>query len=273
MEAVIIIAGCLEKFKATSDFTPYPEEAMDCHLDLIIEPRRGRNEQILPGLALMVVNPAEADQAIQLFSRHLGRSRSFNQSTILVDKDARLCLAGPALGAPAAALVMEKLIVLGVREIWLMSCCGSLDPGLTIGDVLLGGRGLCGEGVSRSYASAGLLSPVGSAEEHLHAFLMRQDIRPRRCDIWSTDAPYREKRSELIALRERYGISGVDMEYSALCAVAAFRGISFGGLFVVSDDLWRRRWKPGFSGSEFKNRCRVITEKLIDFGLNREERQ
>lgn len=244
---------------------------MDNHPDLIIEPRRGRNEQILPDLALMVVNPAEADQAIRLFSHHLGSSRSFNQSKILVDKDERLCLAGPALGAPAAALIMEKLIVLGVREIWLMSCCGSLDPGLVIGDALLGGRGLCGEGVSRSYASETLLSPVGSAEEHLQAFLMQEDIRPRRGDIWSTDAPYREKRSELIALRERYGISGVDMEYSALCAVAAFREISFGGLFVVSDDLWRKRWKTGFSSSEFKNRCRLIMEELIAFGLNRKE--
>lgn len=81
--------------------------------DLLIEPRRGRNEALLPACAVLVVNPTEAEQAIQMFRPLAGLSRTLYQTEILVDKDNSLCLAGPALGAPAAVLVLEKLIVLG----------------------------------------------------------------------------------------------------------------------------------------------------------------
>lgn len=238
--------------------------------DLIIEPRRGRNEKTLPGRALLVVNPAEAEQAARRFSVHLGSSRTLNQTEIMVDAQARLCLAGPALGAAAAALIVEKLIVLGVREIWLVSCCGTIDPGLSIGELLIGERAVSGEGVSPHYGGKKVLQPSGRVLDQFKAFTSQYDLRLRQGTIWSTDAPYRERRSELIGLRERYGVGGVDMEYSALCAVAQFRKVSFGGLFVVSDELWRNTWKPGFSHPEFTQRCRVVIDNLIDFGLQRE---
>ena len=97
--------------------------------DLIIEPRRGKKEKLLPPRALMVVNPSEAEYAVETFKPYKGQSRSLHQQTnLLVDRDQTLCLAGPALGAAAAVLILEKLIVLGVKEIWLVSCCGTLDP-------------------------------------------------------------------------------------------------------------------------------------------------
>ncbi len=238
--------------------------------DLIIEPRRGRAEKNLPGRALLVANPAEAEQAVRLFSVHQGSSRALYQTEIMVDEKARLCLAGPALGAAAAALVIEKLIVLGVREIWLVSCCGTIDPGLSIGDLLIGERAVSGEGVSSYYAEENVMQPSGQVVDQFYAFARQYDFGVRQGTIWSTDAPYRERRSELIGLRERYGVCGVDMEFSALCAVAQFRKVSFGGLFVVSDELWRKNWKPGFSQATFTQRCQSVIGNLIDFGLHRE---
>ena len=70
--------------------------------DLIIEPRRGKKEKLLPARALLVVNPAEADYALGGFKPFTGESRSLYQTTLLIDKDRSLCLAGPALGAAAA---------------------------------------------------------------------------------------------------------------------------------------------------------------------------
>lgn len=240
--------------------------------DLIIEPRRGRNENTLPGRALLVVNPAEAEQASRLFSAHLGSSRTLHQTEIMVDTQDRLCLAGPALGAAAAALVIEKLIVLGVREIWLVSCCGTIDPSLSIGDLLIGERAVSGEGVSCSYGGQNVLQPSGQVVEQFQNFATHYELAVRQGTIWSTDAPYRERRSELIGLRERYGVCGVDMEFSALCAVAQFRKARFGGLFVVSDELWRSNWKPGFSRATYTQRCRTVIGNMIDFGLHREAR-
>ena len=239
--------------------------------DLIIEPRRGKKEKLLPPRALMVVNPSEAEYAVETFNPHKGWSRSlYQQTNLLVDRDQTMCLAGPALGAAAAVLILEKLIVLGVKEIWLVSCCGTLDPSFSIGDLVLAIGGVSGEGVSRYYSRESVTSSGRAATNNLQEIATQQcgDVRPGI--IWSTDAPYRERRSELIALQERYGVIGIDMEFSALCTVAAHRGVSLGALFVVSDTIWTKNWKPGFGSADFNKSSQDLIGKLITRGLSKE---
>lgn len=239
--------------------------------DLIIEPRRGKKEKVLPSRALLVVNPSEAEYAFKTFEPVKSQVRSlYQQTTLLVDTDQTLCLAGPALGAAAAVLILEKLIVLGVKEIWLVSCCGALDPSFSIGDLMLAQEGVSGEGVSRYYSKDRVASPGLQATHNLQEFAKQHWGDVRAGVMWSTDAPYRERRSELIALQERYGVIGIDMEFSALCTVAAHRGVSLGALFVVSDMIWTKNWKPGFGSADFKNSSQDLIGKLIAFGLTKE---
>jgi uridine phosphorylase len=238
--------------------------------DLIIEPRRGTKENLLPPRALLVANPAEAEYALGRFKPFTGARRTLHQTTLLVDKDQFLCVAGPALGAAAAVLVLEKLIVLGVKEIWLLSCCGSLDPSWSIGDIVLATGAVSGEGVSSYYSTKNLAAPGTAATRQLEEIVSQYRDELRQGIIWSTDAPYRERRSELIALQEHYGIGGIDMEFSALCTVAAYRGVSLGALFVVSDMLWTRNWKPGFTAGEFTESSRRLIDRLVVHGLQKE---
>ena len=238
------------------------------HKDLIIEPRRGRKERLLPESAVLLANPAEAEFAFDYFTPYGGESRSLYQSRLMVDNSRRLCLVGPALGAAAAVLVLEKLIVLGVTNIWLLSCCGSLDPALDIGDYLLARRGVSGEGVSPYYGGQTLAVPGVEALGELELCTARCALAAGDGVLWSTDAPYRERRSVLAGLQERYGINGVDMEFSALATVARFRGVSLGALFVVSDMLWTPNWKPGFGRSEFKKRAEHLTRSVIHYRLS-----
>ena len=240
--------------------------------DLIIQPRRGTKEKPLPARALLVVNPAEANYALAAFKPFTGESRSLYQTTLLVDKDLSLCAAGPALGAAAAVLVLEKLIVLGVKEIWLLGCCGSLDPSWSIGDIVLATGAVCGEGVSRYYSNNKQAVPGRAATGHLENFARQHWDELRRGMIWSTDAPYRERRSELIDLQEHYGINGIDMEFSALCTVSAHRGVSLGALLVVSDLLWSRNWKPGFTVPKFIDSSHHLIDRLLAHGLQQEAR-
>lgn len=242
-------------------------------VDLLIEPRRGRKEKTLPVRALLVANPSEADYALGSFRPHACESRALYQTTLLVDEEHALCLAGPALGAAAAVLVLEKLIVLGVREIWLVSCCGSLDPSWSIGDIVLASSAVCGEGVSGYYSKEKLSAPGAMATGNLEEIASHQWGGLRRGTIWSTDAPYRERRSELISLQERYGVVGIDMEFSALCTVAAYRGVSLGAILVVSDMLWTKNWKPGFGSTEFNKSSRELIDKLISHGRSKDQKR
>jgi hypothetical protein len=50
------------------------------------------------------------------------------------------------------------------------------------------------------------------------------------------------------------------MEFSALCTVAAFRGIEFGASLVVSDGVHGSSWQPGFTRNSFKQASRAALD-------------
>ncbi|MEN8258972.1 MAG: hypothetical protein ABFS09_14020, partial [Thermodesulfobacteriota bacterium] len=79
--------------------------------------------------------------------------------------------------------------------------------------------------------------------------------------IWTTDAPYRELPSKIKQLIEQ-GIMAVDMEFSALCTVAAFRNIEFAAIMLVSDELYHATWQAGFTGKRFKKKSRELFATL-----------
>ncbi len=58
---------------------------------------------------------------------------------------------------------------------------------------------------------------------------------------WSTDGFYRETEAK-VARRVAEGCLTVDMEASALFAIAAFRGVTLGMLLTTSDDLSGDTW-------------------------------
>lgn len=240
--------------------------------DILIHPQIGRRDQHLPETALFVVNPAEARIAEHEFSRYDVSKRFLHNSSLLVDNEERFCLAGPALGAPAAGLVMEKLVVLGVKKICLFSCCGAIDPAYTIGDIILANSGVSGEGVSHYYGNDKIVYTSRAATDELRSLLDEQRINYKEGVIWSTDAPYRESRSELARLHDKYKVVGVDMEFTALCSIAVFRDVSITAIFVVSDELWGPVWKPGFAQKAYKKQCRLVISALIRAGLQKELR-
>ena len=68
----------------------------------------------------------------------------------------------------------------------------------------------------------------------------------------------------LESLAGKYNVAAVDMEYAALCAVAAFRKIDFSSIFLVSDELWKSEWRPGFNGKVFKRKSKAQIKLLMN---------
>jgi uridine phosphorylase len=58
---------------------------------------------------------------------------------------------------------------------------------------------------------------------------------------WTTDAPYRETPRKIAARRDE-GCLTVDMEASALAAIAAFRGVPLAQVVYCGDDLSGPEW-------------------------------
>jgi uridine phosphorylase len=181
-----------------------------------------------------------------------------------------LSLTGPFLGAPQAAMVMEKVIALGAKRIWVFGWCGSLQPDLKIGDIVIPLHAIAEEGTSRHY-------PLGNrkpgTDQGLNRILERaleQEGLPfRKGTVWTTDAPYRETASKVKTYREKE-VLAVEMEMSALMTLAVYRSVKLSGLLVVSDELFDLKWHRGFSSALFKKRCVLAGNLLLD--LFREEK-
>jgi nucleoside phosphorylase len=231
--------------------------------DIVIHPVRLKRECAVPETGLLLVNPSEARYGMEAALACGGQKRNLYNSNLCVNESQGYFIAGPAIGAPMAVMTMEKLIALGARRIFLFGWCGSMRDSLGIGDLLLPVRALSGEGTSSYYASGCTPSSSPLLLESLKTLLKCCSLPWAEGCVWSTDAPYREKRSLLRKLQQEEDVSAVDMEYSALCSAAFFRKIDFAALLLVSDEVWDTSWNPGFSRQEFKARSR----KLIDMFL------
>ena len=163
-----------------------------------------------------------------------------------------LVLAGPILGAPQAAMVLELLSRKGVREFISLGWCGSLTPDLKWGDIVLPIEALAEEGTSAHYqCQEGPSGPDQDLVRQLASSLTELDFGFTKGKVWTTDAPYRETKDQVTS-HARAGCLAVDMETSAIINVCAFRKLSWAGLMVVSDELWGEKWRPGFKSAELK---------------------
>lgn len=152
-----------------------------------------------------------------------------------------ILVVNPGMGAPAAAIVADKLGACGVDTIVGVGFAGILHPLLTSGDVIVVDRAIGEDGASRSYAmdpesDEHHASPV--IKEALELSMGEENVSFQCGTVWTTDAPYRETVGKARAYRER-GAHAVEMETAALFAVAKRRNIRAGSAVVLSDSLCR----------------------------------
>ena len=175
-----------------------------------------------------------------------------------------LGLAGPCFGAPHAVLALEKLIALGAERIWALGWCGSLQPSLPIGHVVIPAGAVPEEGTSPHYPT-GQEGPTSdkAMNEVMEREILKAGLPYSIGHVWTTDALYRETRHKVKAFQAR-GVLGVEMEMSALMAVATYRSVRLAGLLVISDELFDLTWRPGFSMPELTDSSRRAAQVLLD---------
>jgi len=232
--------------------------------DILIHPRRGRKERSIPARGILLVNPSEAEKAHSRYRHGGAENRPIFNSGLSVSRENSSFVAGPSIGAPMAVMTMEKLIALGAESIILFGWCGAISRALSVGDILLPDSAIPGEGTSAYYVGESKIEPSRNLSAGLGSFLKAQEVEFHTGRVWSTDAVYRESRKKLQQLNKEENVSAVDMEFSALSSVAQFRGIDFSALLIVSDELWGKTWRPGFSNEKFKSRCKHIMSLLFE---------
>lgn len=148
----------------------------------------------------------------------------------------RIVFCQAPVGAPAAVQVLDWLIGYGVREIISAGSCGALEA-FPEGTFLVPSKALRDEGTSYHYAPPSRFMEVSeTARKAIWETVTEHGMKYQEVITWSTDAMFRETR-EMVAYRKQEGCAVVEMECSALAAVAAFRGATFGMIFYTADSL------------------------------------
>jgi uridine phosphorylase len=229
----------------------------------VADARRQRRPELAAGLPpTLIYTPLDfgepgtnwVGEALGLPARPLG-DVAIKASAALVDLPGGplTTIVGP-IGAPSTVATLEVAIALGVRTILFFGICGSLQPELRIGDLVLVEEALREEGTSYHYLPPEEPAVAAPGPLAAAARLLEAGGQPhRRGLIWTTDAPYRETRTKVSRLAAA-GVLGVEMETSAVYALAQFRGVEALSLQVVSDQLVGERW-TGITRATFRDRC------------------
>ena len=235
--------------------------------DSIVNPVKTKNTPDIGPVAVIAATETDLFCLCDLFHLNQDEYRRLFTSRLYAPNASSggVSLAGPGIGAPYAAMMLETLICWGARRVLFIGWCGAVSEHVKIGQLILPTAALVDEGTTRNYVNpkSGQSKPAQSVLSVLEQVLHDNRIDFHSGRIWTTDAVYRETPEKVGNFQEQ-GILAVEMEVSALFSVAQFRQVELGAILVVSDELSSLKWQPGFKDKRFvagrQTACRMVNE-------------
>lgn len=167
------------------------------------------------------------------------------------------------IGAPAVTTLLEELVAFGVKRFISIGTAGALQTNLRVGNLVVCEKAIRDEGTSHhylkpskyAYASKAMTRRIKNA---LDALGQKYVVG----SSWTIDAIYRETVAEAKKYQKE-GVSTVEMEASALFAVAKFKGVEMGAIFTISDSLAGIKWSPQFQSRRTKSGLETLYRTAI----------
>lgn len=173
------------------------------------------------------------------------------------------------VGAPVCITQYEELFVMGIKKIVVFGTCGVLDGSIDDLAIIIPDSALRDEGTSYHYLKSSrevVANPKYKEEfikllkEHNYSYIVGK--------VWTTDAPYRETRNKVLKRKEE-GCICVDMECSAIAALAKFRNKEVFQFFYAADNLDAAKWdQRSLSNNEKLSDKEKIGLLAIKFALS-----
>ena len=108
-----------------------------------------------PRIALMSGDPGRSELiAMEHLSegRELSRHRGLDNFLALLPGGAPVVCATSGMGAPSMSIVVNELVQVGIRCIIRVGTCGSIQPHVRVGDVVISSGALCRQGAANDIA-------------------------------------------------------------------------------------------------------------------------
>ena len=146
------------------------------------------------------------------------------------------------VGAPACTGAYEEILAMGLEKLIMFGTCGVLDRRIDELAIIIPTSAVRDEGTSYHYMKASPEIKVNEKyKEEFEEILKENNISSIEGKVWTIDAPYRETRNKVLKRKEQ-GCICVDMECSAVNAVAKFRDKELFQFFYAADNLDSSKW-------------------------------
>lgn len=146
------------------------------------------------------------------------------------------------VGAPPCVALLEDIFAMGAKKVVMFGTCGVLDSAIADCSIIIPDAAVRDEGTSFHYAPPS--DEIAVNTKYIGAF--REMLDRIGCaytvgKTWTTDGIYRETKAK-VARRKEAGCICVDMECSAVAALAQFRGKDVFQFFYAADNLDAEVW-------------------------------
>lgn len=168
----------------------------------------------------------------------------------IVYKDVEIALFMSRVGAPACTVAYEEVLAMGLEKLIMFGTCGVLDRNIDDLAIIIPSSAIRDEGTSYHYMKAS--EEITVNEKYVSEFidiLSANNVSYVKGKVWTTDAPYRETRAKVLKRKEQ-GCVCVDMECSAMNAVAKFRNKDLFQFFYAADNLDSAKWDQRSLGND-----------------------
>ncbi len=165
-------------------------------------------------------------------------------------KDTDIALFMSRVGAPACTVGYEEVTVMGLEKLVMFGTCGVLDRNIEDLAIIIPTHAIRDEGTSYHYKKSSREIEVNKKyKKEFEEILKYNNISYVEGKVWTTDAPYRETRDKVLKRKEE-GCVCVDMECSAMNAVAEFRNKDLFQFFYAADNLDSNKWDQRSLGND-----------------------
>ena len=151
------------------------------------------------------------------------------------------------LGGAGTVCLMEQLLARGAKKILLYGNCGVLNKEIAAGHWILPTAAYRDEGTSYHYLPVSDYVEVPT-HKHLAQIMDELHLPYVTGKVWTTDAFYRETRSDM-EKQKADGCIAVDMECASAMAFGQFRGVPVYQFFYADDCLDGDKWDPRTLGA------------------------
>lgn len=177
-------------------------------------------------LVLLPGDPGRATMMAGLFDGGLDSARLVNQYRSLLGYTGTyngkpVSVQTSGMGTPSFSIVMEELLMLGVKRFIRTGTCGGVDRGLKTGDLVIATAAVPADGATRTYLHGDPFAPAADFEltRALVDTARAQGVEPTIGVVQSVDVFYNSDSDYAAKMRSR-NVVAVEMEAAALFFLA-----------------------------------------------------